>query len=87
MHTPTETPSTLSERVASEIRAEMGRRGITQSTLATSLGESQPWLSRRISSRPGVKIQIDLYDLERIAAVLDLTAGDLIARASGAVVA
>ena len=86
MHTPTRTPSQLSERVASEIRAEMARKGISQSNLAVSLGESQSWLSRRTNTGPG-RTPLDLNDLERIAAALEVTANDLIVRATGAVVA
>lgn len=82
MHTPPGTPSQLSERVASEIRAEMARRGITQSTLADRLGENQAWVSRRIASGLGIKIPLDLNDVERIADVLNLPAGQLVERAT-----
>lgn len=82
MHTPTAaTGPTLSESVASEIRAEMGRKGITQSTLAVELGESQPWLSRRINSGAG-RTPLDVNDLDRIAAALGLSAADLVTRAA-----
>ena len=85
MHTPpTANPSQLSERVASEIRAEMARRGITQSTLAERLGEHQPWVSRRINPTRRAPISVD--DLERIARVLDVSADDLVKRALGAAV-
>ena len=79
MQTTADTHSQLSERVASEIRAEMARRNISQSTLAAELGKDQAWLSRRLARRSGISMSLD--DLERIASSLGLDAGQLIERA------
>ena len=80
MHT-TPATSQLSELVASEIRAEMGRRGITQSILAERLGENPAWVSRRITSGTR-KLPLDLDELERVADALGLSAPALIERAT-----
>lgn len=86
MQTPTGTASQLSERVASEIRAEMARHGIAQSTLAERLGENPQWLSRRLSRRGGIPLSVD--DVDRIAKALAIDPLALIERAdAGRVVA
>lgn len=56
----------LTEIVAAEIRAWIGRRGIRQSQLARELGVSEQWISVRLR---GVQ-PIGVDDLERIADVL-----------------
>lgn len=74
----------LSDRVAEEIRSWMGRRRISGAALARALGVSPAWVSYRLS---GVQ-EIGLNDLQRIAAVLDVEAVDLMPRSSeGRVVA
>lgn len=78
---PTTTPD-LTGLVASEIRAEMARRGINQVTLADKVGELPTWVGRRINPASTRRAPITLDELARIAAVLDLTAGELIARAT-----
>src|SRR6266536_466589 len=55
--------SSLSERVAEEIRVVLARRRIRQSQLARKLGVSEQWISVRLLG----KQPIDLDDLERIA--------------------
>ena len=69
MHVATDTDSTLSESVASEIRAELARQRITQSTLAERLGEAQTWVSRRVNPGSTRRQPLSLDDLVRIAAV------------------
>jgi len=44
-------PSELSEMVAEEVRAELGRRRITGAALARAIGEPQASLQRRLSGR------------------------------------
>jgi len=74
------TPSTLSERVAEEIRVLMARRRIRQSELARKIGTNDQWLSVRLR---GVQ-PIDLNDLEVIAAALGVTPADLLGGKPGA---
>lgn len=64
------TPSaeTLAGQIAREIRAEMGRQGMTQEVLAGRLGCTQRLLSRRLTA----EVPIDASELERIAAALDV---------------
>ena len=81
MQTPTDADPQLSGSVASEIRAEMARRGITQSTLADGLGEHPTWVSRRINTRARSPINLD--DLDRIARVLAVDPAELVKRALG----
>lgn len=68
--------TTLSARVAEEIRAMMGRRRVTGATIARELGVSQAWVSNRLSGQQA----IDLNELERIADVLQVTPFDLLPR-------
>ena len=78
MHIATTAGSPLSESVASEIRAEMGRRGITQSILAERLQLSPLWVSRRLSPGATRRTPLSLDDLDRIAAVLDVPVSALL---------
>lgn len=68
----------LSDRVAEEIRSWMGRRRISGAALARALGVSPAWVSYRLT---GVQ-PIDLNDLQRIAAILNVEVADLLPRAS-----
>lgn len=65
---------TLTERVAEEIRALLGRKRITGAALARSLGVSEAWVSYRLSG----KQTIDLGDMERIAAALGVAPVELL---------
>lgn len=56
------------ERVAANVRAELARKGITQTDLAARLEKSQPFISRRLSGR----VAFDVAELASIAAVLDV---------------
>lgn len=60
---------TTIERVAANVRAELARKGITQSDLAAKLNKSQPFISRRLSGR----VAFDVADLASIATVLDVS--------------
>lgn len=70
--TPAETP--LSQRVAEEIRAWMGRRRISGAALARELNVSPAWVSYRLTGTQ----PIDLNDLEKIAVVLDVDVVELL---------
>jgi transcriptional regulator with XRE-family HTH domain len=80
MTTPTTTAQTpLSEQVAAEIRAVMGRQDINKAELARRLGVNEMWIGRRLSG----KLAIDLNDLARIASALGVVVVDLIPRSDG----
>jgi transcriptional regulator with XRE-family HTH domain len=64
----------LSDRVAEEIRALLGRRRMTQAELARRLGTSGAWLNYRLTG----KQPIDVNDLAEIAATLGVPVTDLI---------
>ena len=66
--------SSLSARVAEEIRVALARKRITQRSLADDLGVSVMWVNDRVNC---VK-DISLGDLERIARALDLRVSDLL---------
>ena len=66
--------STLSERIAEEIRVQLARRNISAAELARRTGLKQPYLSRRMTC----EVEFDTADLERIAAALDVPVSDLI---------
>ena len=72
--TPTETTDKLSSLVAAEIRAVMGRNRVRQAHLARRLAVNDVWLSVRLTGKQA----IDLNDLQRIAAGLDVSVLDLI---------
>lgn len=61
-------------RVADNIRAEMARQSCTQERLATSLGTTQQFISRRLSGR--VAFTVD--DLARIADSLNVPMARLV---------
>lgn len=69
------TPS-LSELVAEEIRALLGRRRMSQASLARQLKVSPMWVNYRLTGTQ----PIDLNDLERIATTLGVTVFDLLPR-------
>ncbi len=66
-------PYNLQGYVAGEIRAMMARQQVTQSELASVVGQSEAWVSYRLNG----KVAIDLNDLERIAAALDVPVDQL----------
>jgi transcriptional regulator with XRE-family HTH domain len=63
------------ERVAANVRAELARRGISQTALAVKLQKSQPFIARRLSGR----VALDVADLAGIAAILDMSMSELVA--------
>jgi len=66
--------ASLTEQVAAEIRAQMGRRSIRQSELARTLGVTEMWLSRRLRGTQ----TLDLDDLEKISKALGCRIIDLL---------
>lgn len=68
----------LSERTAGEIRAEMGRRQMSGRKLAQKMGRSPNWVSLKTSGAS----DLNLEDVEKICAALEIDPVDLIRRAS-----
>ncbi len=68
--------STLTERVAEEIRSAMARRRFTGAQLAKALGVSAAWVSYRVNGT--VSPSVD--DLYRIAGALEVEVVDLLPR-------
>jgi transcriptional regulator with XRE-family HTH domain len=69
-------PTTYSEIISDEVRAECGRRGISQRRLAIAMGLSQPSISERWRD----KIPWTLDEVERLEPVLGLDRGALLFR-------
>jgi len=70
-------PTSMTERVAEEIRGLLGKRRVSQAELARQLGQSQMWVSDRLrGAQP-----LDLNDVERIAGVLGVQPLDLFSAA------
>jgi transcriptional regulator with XRE-family HTH domain len=59
----------LTELVAAEVRAEMGRKQVTGVALARKLGVSHAYVSRRLNG----ETPFDVGDLERIAGILEVS--------------
>jgi len=64
----------LTDRAAAEVRAELGRQGLTALQLAERLGVSRSWTSYRLTGQQ----TIDLDDIERIAQALDVPVAQLL---------
>jgi len=67
-------PSTLADMVAAEVRAQLARRQIAGSSLATFIGKSEMYVSRRLRA----DVPFDLIDLENIARFLNIPVADLL---------
>lgn len=74
--TPGRGTATLSTDVAAEIRAWMGRLGVTQAELARRLGQNAQWVSVRISTSATVAVNLD--EMQRIADALGVLVKDLL---------
>lgn len=55
--------ATASQRVAANVRAELGRHRKSQADLAQALGRSQPYVSRRLVGR----VAFGVDEVEQIA--------------------
>lgn len=76
METETRAATDLSDAVAKEIRVLLVRLDLKQAELATRMGMSEMWVSRRLrGAQP-----IDLNDLQRFAGALDVEVVDLLPR-------
>ena len=62
------TDTTLSGRVAANIRAELARRNTTQEQLATAINMARSSLHHRLSGRTAMTLE----EVERIAGALEL---------------
>ncbi|MEV6633931.1 helix-turn-helix transcriptional regulator [Actinoplanes sp. NPDC051470] len=69
-----ERSATLSQMVAEEIRALMGRRRMSGRQLATQLGVSPSWVSYRLTGTQ----PIDINDMHLIAGALGVGVHDLL---------
>ena len=69
-------PTTYSEIIRDEVKAECGRRGISQRQLSRAMGISQQSISDRWRGR----IPWTLNEVERLEPVLGLTRGALLFR-------
>ncbi|MEF2979048.1 helix-turn-helix domain-containing protein [Subtercola sp. YIM 133946] len=70
--------SKLHQRIAAEIRADMARKKITQSTLMEALLMTQPSLSKRLTGeRP-----FTLSEMEKVCGVLRIAPNELLRRAN-----
>jgi transcriptional regulator with XRE-family HTH domain len=58
----------LTDTVAAEVRAELGRQHKTGAWLARQLGVSEAWVSRRLGEKDPQPMNV--RDLERIASAL-----------------
>lgn len=65
--------------VAAEVRALMGRRGVTQNELAGAIGKSQSYVSRRLTQVP--EKPFDLDDIEAAAHLLGTSMAAIFAAA------
>jgi transcriptional regulator with XRE-family HTH domain len=72
--TPEKRTATLSELVAEEIRALMGRRRMTQAQLARGISKTEMWVSLRLRGRQ----PLDMNDLFLIAQALEVGVHDLL---------
>jgi hypothetical protein len=77
----------FSDALVSEIKAEMGRRGISSRALGRQVGRSSQYMSDRLdggNSKTGRRVTLTVKDLAAIAAVFGLHPADLIERAKSA---
>lgn len=77
--------ATLTQIVASGVRAEMGRQGKTQQQLSALAGMAQQTLSRRLKLDDPIPFDVD--ELERISQALGVPAQTFFAAAVPAVAA
>lgn len=64
----------LRERVAEEVRALMARKMMTGAELATAIGRSPMYVSRRVRG----EVAFDLDDMQRLAEVFGIEVGALL---------
>jgi transcriptional regulator with XRE-family HTH domain len=69
---------TYNETVAAEVRAEMARQRRSQDDIASELGWSQPFMSRRLRG----EIAFSTNELERLAVALGVPLSQLVTPAA-----
>ena len=62
------------QRIASNVRAQLGRKQRSGANVAKSLQKSQAWMQRRLSGQ----VPFDVAELEMVAAELGVPLSDLI---------
>ena len=72
-HIHTALQNSANATVAANVRAELGFAGIGQTHLASALGQSDMWLSRRMKGAPDFSV----VEVQAIADYFDLELGDL----------
>ncbi len=77
MSTPTREATALNSAVTAQIRSVLAIRRMRQSALATRMGVTEVWLSRRLREVQA----LSLDDVERICAALRVEPAELIAAA------
>lgn len=78
MTTPTRETTALNRAVAAQIRSLLGIRMMRQSQLATRMGVTEVWLSRRLREVQAMSLD----DVERIAQALEVEPVDLLPRSA-----
>lgn len=73
-------PSTVNDRVARNVRAEIARNGYSQTSFAAKLGRTQTSFSRRMTG----EVPFTVDELNEIAQALGVTMSALIEDASEA---
>ena len=76
-------PPALRAAVAEEVRVLLTRRRLSGAKLADAIGRSQAYVWRRLSGETA----FDLDDLERIAAILQVSVSELLPRSGGGPIA
>lgn len=66
---------TPAQRIGANVRAEMARRGVSQTALAEQLGITQTAVSTRLRG----KVAFNVDELAAVAAALDVPIGALLA--------
>lgn len=77
----------FSDALVSEIKAEMGRRGLSSRALGRQVARSSQYMSDRLdggNSKTGRRVTLTVKDLAAIAAVFGLHPAELIERATSA---
>ena len=74
----------FADALVSEIKAEMGRRGLSSRRLGAMIGESSQYMSMRLDGgnpRTGERVVLNVRDLSAIAGALGISPSDLTFRA------
>ncbi len=75
----------FNEALVLEIKAEMGRRGLSSRALGRLIGESSQYMSMRFDGgnpKTGKRVPLSIPDAASIASVFDMEVEELLARAT-----